>query len=312
MAGSRRAHQLYGMTTVLVSGASGFIGSHLAQSLKADGIRVVPLSRHRIDADHVGWDPVRGRIDAAQLAKVQPDAVVHLAGEPIAQRWTAERKKRIRDSRVVGTTTLVAALANLATKPRVLVSGSAIGYYGADRGDDLLDEKAKPGDDFLARTAVEWEAAAAQADKVGIRVAMSRTGVVLGKGGGMLDRLLTPFQMGIGGKVGSGDQWLSWIAIDDMVRALRHLMDSEKARGPYNLVAPNPVTNAEFTEALGKVLGRPTIIPVPKFALELAFGTMADNTILASQRVEPRGLAGTGFEFRHPHVEEALRAVLRR
>lgn len=298
------------MFTVLLSGASGFIGSQLAKSLAADGHRVVRLAR-KPSGDAVTWDPEAGRIDRDQLARVGPDIVVNLAGEPIAQRWTARRRRRIRDSRVLGTTALAEALAALPTKPSVLVSGSAIGYYGAHRGDEPVDEDSSPGSGFLAQTARDWERATEPADQAGIRVVIARTGIVLGRDGGVLERMLLPFRLGAGGRLGSGKQWISWIAMDDMVRALRFLIDST-VRGAVNLVAPEPVRNEELTKVLARVLHRPAVLPVPSFALELLFGTMADNTILASQRVAPKRLAGAGFEFRHPRLEEALRFELRR
>jgi uncharacterized protein (TIGR01777 family) len=303
--------------TVLISGASGFIGSHLAKSLSADGHRVARLTRAESKTrgrpgDTVPWEPEAGTIDRTMLARVQPDVVVNLAGEPIAQRWTARRRARIRDSRVKGTRALAEALAELPAKPKVFVSGSAIGFYGAHRGDEVLDENSTPGSDFLAETARAWEQATEPARSRGIRVVLSRTGLVMGKDGGVLERMLLPFRLGFGGRLGSGQQWMSWIALDDMVGGLRHLIDTPALNGPVNLVAPEPVRNAEFTGTLARVLKRPSILPVPSAALELLFGTMADNTILASQRVIPKRLAGAGFEFRHPRLEEALRYELRR
>jgi uncharacterized protein (TIGR01777 family) len=302
------------VSTILLGGASGFIGSRLARSLAADGHRVVRLSRgHRAAAgESVRWNPEAGHVDREQLARVRPDAVINLAGEPIAQRWTSSRRRQIRDSRIRGTTALAEAAAGLPEKPSVFVGGSAIGYYGAHRDDETLDEDSSAGDDFLARTAVDWERATAPATSAGIRVALARTGLVVGQDGGFLERMLLPFRLGLGGRIGSGKQWMSWVAMDDMVRALRFLIDSPQVRGPVNLVAPNPVRNEEFTKTLGRVLGRPTVIPVPKVGLELMFGEMADNTILASQRVIPKRLAGARLEFRHPRLESALRAELRR
>jgi uncharacterized protein len=305
------------VSTVLLSGASGFIGSQLSKSLSADGHRVVRLARPESRStpavsDIVRWDPEAGYIDRDALARLQPDAVVNLAGESIAKRWTATRRRRIRESRVRGTTILAEALAALRSKPSVFLSGSAMGYYGAHRGDELLEEHSAPGSDFLAQTARDWERATEAASQAGIRVVLSRTGIVLGMGGGALDQMLLPFRLGVGGRLGSGRQWMSWIALDDVVRALRFLVDTPAVRGPVNLVAPEPVRNAEFTKVLGRVLGRPAMLPVPAFALELLFGTMADHTILASQRLSPKKLAGAGFEFRHPRLEEALRFELRR
>jgi len=305
------------VSTILLSGASGFIGSALAKALTADGHRVVRLTRERGSAaqpslESVQWTPEAGRLDREQLARVAPDAVINLAGEPIAQRWTKESRRQIRESRVRGTTALAEALAALSVKPSVLVSGSAIGYYGANRGDEMLDESSLPGSDFLAQVAGDWELATSSATNAGIRVAIARTGIVLGRDGGVLDRILMPFKLGLGGRLGSGQQWLSWITLADMVRALRFLIDTQSMVGAVNLVAPAPARNAEFSATLARVLRRPAMFPVPAFALALVFGTMAEATILASQRVIPKRLAGAGFEFRHPRLEDALRFELTR
>lgn len=262
--------------------------------------------------DAVAWDPEGGSIDRDALIRARPDAVVNLAGEPIDQRWTQRRRQNIRDSRVNGTTALAQAIAVLPEHPKVLVSGSAMGYYGAHRGDEILDEESAPGSDFLARTALEWEQATSAASAAGIRVVLSRTGLVLGREGGALQRMLPPFRFGLGGRLGSGRQWMSWIALDDMVRALRFLIDAPAMRGPVNLVAPDPARNTDFTTTLARVLRRPAILPVPAVALALLFGAMADNTILASQRLIPKRLAGAGFEFRHPRLDDALRFELTR
>lgn len=299
------------MATFLLSGASGFIGTRLASQLRADGHRVVALTR-RPSADAVAWDAERGEIDREALGRVAPDTVINLAGEPIAQRWTPNRMRRIRDSRVNGTRALATAMAALPTKPTVLVSGSAIGYYGAHRGDELLTEQSAAGTDWLAEVAGEWEEAASPAANAGIRVAVARTGIVLGRDGGALQRMLPPFLLGAGGRIGSGTQWMSWISLEDAVRALRFLADSPSLSGPVNLVAPDAVRNEEFSNTLGAVLRRPALVPVPEFALKLAFGRMANDTILASQRVAPKKLASAGFDFRHPRLDEALRFELRR
>ena len=205
-----------------------------------------------------------------------------------------------------GTTALAEAIAALPEQPKVLVSGSAMGYYGAHRGDELLDEESAPGTDFLASTARDWEQATSAASAAGIRVVLSRTGLVLGAEGGALQRMVPPFRFGIGGRLGSGRQWMSWISLHDTVRALRFFIDNPAMRGPVNLVAPEPARNADFTTTLARELGRPAFLPVPAVALELLFGTMADNTILASQRLTPKRLAGAGFEFRHPRLDDAL------
>jgi uncharacterized protein (TIGR01777 family) len=304
------------VATVLLSGASGFIGSRLAESFAADGHDVVPLvrrqTRSRRFADAIAWDPEAGTIDRAELARVAPQVVVNLAGEPIARRWTPARRRRIRESRVQGTMAIATAIAALPTPPSVFVSGSAIGVYGAHRGDTFLDEDSAPGDDYLAHTAVAWEEATSLASRAGVRVVHARTGIVLGHGGGVLARMLPPFRLGLGGRLGSGDQWMSWIALGDMVRGLRFITDTPALHGPVNLVAPEPARNAEFTRTLARVLGRPAVFPVPAMALKLAFGEMAEHTILASQRVVPKRLAGAGFSFRHPRLEDALRVELRR
>ena len=301
------------MANYLISGATGFIGSALTRALEADGHRVVRLTRRTAGSPDVHWDPEAGKIDRPDaLAAAKPDVVINLAGEPIAQRWTKGRMRRIRDSRVNGTTALARALAALPEKPRAFVSGSAIGYYGAQRGDEILDESSSAGRDYLAETAAEWERATAPATDARIRTAIVRTGIVLGRDGGALQRMLPPFQLGAGGRIGSGMQWMSWISLEDVVRGIRFLADSAGSAGPVNLVAPQPVQNSEFADTLGAALHRPALVPAPTWALKLAFGRMAVATLLASQRVLPKKLAGAGFEFRHPRLDEALRFELRR
>jgi uncharacterized protein (TIGR01777 family) len=236
------------------------------------------------------------------------DAVIHLAGEPVSERWTASNKARIRDSRVRGTALLAEAIASLSRKPSVMLSGSAIGIYG-NRGDEWLDESSAPSSgDFLARVAQEWEAAAEPAARAGVRVVYPRLGVVLSPEGGALERLLTVFRLGAGGKIGAGDQWLSWVARDDAIAALLFLLKDDDIRGPVNVVAPNPETNAHFAKILGHVIGRPSLASVPAMAVRLMLGSeMANATVLASQRVRPKALDEFGFRFRYPHLEEALR-----
>jgi uncharacterized protein (TIGR01777 family) len=299
------------VSTILLAGASGFLGSHLARALAADGHDVVGLSR-RPRATDVGWDPERGMLDRDALARVAPHIVINLAGAPIAQRWTSVGRRRIRESRVVGTHALAAAVAALSPRPTLMIGASAIGYYGADRGDEVLDESSTPGDDYLGRLGVEWEAAVMPARDAGIRTVLTRTGVVLHRSGGMLARTLLPFRLGLGGRLGNGRQWMSWISLADWVGAVRTVMASDTIAGPVNLVAPEPVRNAEFTRAMGDVLRRPVIFPLPAFLLRLVFGAMADGTLLASQRVVPKRLAGAGFEFRHPRIHSALEAAIRR
>jgi uncharacterized protein (TIGR01777 family) len=295
---------------VVVSGASGFIGSALVESLRGDGHRVRILRRGHITAgDEIGWDPEAGRIDAPALEGV--DAVVHLAGEGIGeQRWTDEQKRKIRESRVRGTAALAAAVASRERKPRVFVSASAIGYYG-DRGDEILTEDSAPGDDFLAEVCRAWEAETATAAEAGVRTVNTRTGIVLALHGGALQRMLLPFRLGLGGRQGSGKQWMSWITLADHVAALRHVIDHDTVRGPVNFTAPNPVTNAEFASTLGRALHRPTVFPTPMFALKLRYGDeLVDSLLLVSQRVVPRKLEASSFVFGAPTLERAFDLLL--
>jgi uncharacterized protein (TIGR01777 family) len=293
---------------VAVSGASGLIGTALSVALERDGHAVLPLVRARTAGPgEIAWEPEAGRIDAAALEGL--DAVVHLAGENVAQRWTSRVRERILQSRVRGTRLLADTLASLRRPPEVLVSASAVGYYG-DRGDELLDESSTPGNDFLAGVAEAWEGAAKPAAEAGIRVAHPRFGVVLSPAGGALKRMLPAFRLGAGGRVGSGRQWMSWIALDDAVDALRFVIDTPGLAGPIDFTAPEPVTNEEFTRVLSRVLGRPAFLEIPAVALRLLFGEMADRTLLASQRARPTRLLGAGFSFRHPSLEDALTALL--
>ena len=299
------------MATILLSGATGFIGSRLARTLAADGHRVVALSR-RASPNGIAWHPDRKQLNASDIEALRPDAVINLAGEPIARRWTAERRRAIRDSRVNGTSLLASVLAGMSRKPQVFLSGSAIGYYGASRGDEILTEDSPGGDDFLAEVTAAWESATRPALEAGIRVVTARTGIVLARDGGAFQRMLLPFELGGGGRLGNGRHWMSWISMEDMVRALQFFMESPGIAGAVNCVAPAPVRNAEFAATLGRVLHRPSLLPVPAFVLRTLFGTMADQTILSSQRVVPEKLAGAGFEFRHPRLEDALRFEIRR
>ncbi len=296
---------------VAVTGSSGLIGSALVPFLTSGGHEVRRLVRRAPRSDvEVRWDPSSGTIDGAALEGV--DAVVHLSGENVAGgRWTGARKARIRDSRIDSTRALARSLASLNQKPKVLVSASAIGYYG-DRGEEWVSESSLPADDFLARLAVDWEAAAEPAVAAGIRVAHPRIGVVLSPTGGALSKLLAPFRLGLGGVVSPGTQYMSWVALDDVVAALHHALVEDRVSGPFNLVAPEPVTNREFTKTLGRVLGRPTPVPVPAFALKVALGEMAEATLLASTRVRPERLQSSGYRFRFPGLEEALRHLLGR
>jgi uncharacterized protein len=295
---------------IAVTGSSGLVGTALIGPLEADGHLVRRLVRRPVDDEEreIRWDPQAGTIDAAELSGV--DAIVHLAGENLAaRRWTDATKARIRDSRLQSTRLLCTTLAGLAAKPTVLVSASAVGYYG-DRGDERVDESSPQGRGFLAELCQEWEAETHAARDADIRLVNLRLGVVLSRNGGALAKMLTPFKLGLGGVIGSGRQYLSWITLDDAVRAIQFALSAAAICGPMNAVAPEPVTNREFTKTLGRVLGRPTFLPMPAFAARLAFGEMADEMLLSGVRVEPRALASAGFEFQHPHLEPALRHVI--
>jgi uncharacterized protein (TIGR01777 family) len=300
---------------ILITGSTGLVGTALVSDLKQAGHTVCRLVRPGTNAAairgaggfDVKWDPSTGELGAAGVGA---DAVVNLAGASIAEgRWTAERKKLLRISRVDGTRTLVGALAKMAARPRVLVSASAIGYYGS-RGDDLLSEESGPGSDFLSSIAGEWEGEASRAEALGIRVVLARFGVILAKNGGALPRMVRPFQFGAGGRIGSGRQWMSWVTLEDVVAILRFTLENETVRGPVNVVSPQPVRNAEFTAALAKTLHRPALFPAPAMALRLMLGEMADALLLSSQRVVPRQLEKLGYRFLHANLEAGLSAVL--
>ena len=290
---------------IAVTGASGFLGTALCAFLTTGGHTVLRIGRGR--ENDVSWDPARGTLDAAALEGV--DAVIHLAGASVAERWTAAQRRAIRESRVQSTQLLARAIAGLAKKPAVFLSGSAIGIYGS-RGDALLDESSGLGDDFLADVGREWEAATRAAEDAGVRVVHLRTGIVLNPSGGALAKMVTPFQAGVGGTLGDGKQWMSWISREDWIGAAYHALFTESLRGAVNLVGPEPVTGATFAATLARVLGRPHLVPVPAFALKALFGAMAEGTILASQRVLPKALEGSGFEFAHPSLASALRFEL--
>jgi uncharacterized protein len=293
---------------VAITGASGLLGSALATQLRNDNVTVHRLRRGaRAVSPDIAWSPESGALDLAALEGV--DAIVNLAGEPIAERWTAERKAAIRESRIASTSLLARTLTRLKRPPRVLLSGSAIGIYGS-RGDEVLDEQSAPGSDFLAETAIAWEQAASPARDAGARVVLLRTGIVLSRSGGALSKMLTPFRFGLGGRIGSGKQWMSWISLRDWVSAALYLLNASAFDGPVNLVSPSAVSNAEFTKSLAHVLGRPTLGIVPAALVNLVFGEMGRATLLASQRVEPKRLLQEGFEFAHPTLEQALRAEL--
>ncbi len=293
---------------ILVSGSTGLVGRSLVPFLTSGGHQVVRLVRRAPRTGEIQWDPTAGRLDPAQLEGV--DAVVHLAGENLAARWSAGRRQAIRDSRVRGTRLLAEALSQVTRPPRVLVSASAVGIYG-NRGDEVLTESSmteRP--DFLVEVASEWEAATEPARAAGIRVVVPRLGLVLSPAGGVLGRMLPAFQMGVGGRLGSGRQWMSWIGIDDAIGIIHHALMTEDLSGPVNTTAPYPVTNREFAATLARVLGRPAVLPVPAAVLRLAFGEMADVALLAGARVVPARLVRSGYQFRHTQLEGALRFVL--
>ena len=295
---------------ILVTGSSGLIGSALIPYLTAKGHQVIRLvrSQPKTGANEIRWDPEKRIENAEGLEGIE--AAVHLAGENISEgRWTEEKKARILQSRAKGTRTLSESLTQLTRPPKVLVSASAIGFYG-DRGTEILTEQSASGNDFLAEVCRDWELATRPAAQRGIRVVNLRFGVVLSSEGGALAKMLTPFKLGAGGRIGSGDQFMSWVALDDVIRAIHHALTSEALHGPVNVVAPNPVTNAEFTKTLGRVLSRPTIFTVPAFAARLAFGEMADALLLSSARVEPARLKESGYVFKYTELEGALQHIL--
>jgi uncharacterized protein (TIGR01777 family) len=295
---------------ILIAGSSGMVGRPLQRVLSAAGHAVFPLIRPpRIAAaGQVAWNPKTGAMDLDAAAGA--DAVVNLAGSNIGeQRWTESRKALLRTSRIDSTRALVAAIGKLDPRPRALVSASAVGYFG-DRHDEPLDENSPAGDGFLAQLCVDWEAEALRAEELGIRTVLLRFGVILAAHGGALAQMLGPFRMGVGGRLGSGKQWMTWISLADAVHMVKEAIESERWRGAYNAVAPEPVTNADFTRALGRVLHRPTIFPVPAFALRAFFGEMADQMILASQRAHSKRLAETGYSYSQPELEPALRKAI--
>ncbi|MGB5809135.1 MAG: TIGR01777 family oxidoreductase [Polyangiales bacterium] len=295
---------------IVVTGASGLVGTALVPTLAANGFEVIRLVRRDPRADdEVRWNPGNGTIDASGLDGTV--GAVHLAGDNVAEgRWTGTKKARIRDSRIDGTTLIANTLATLSPKPRVLVSASAIGFYG-DRGDEVVDESTAAGTGFLASVCQDWEAATAPAEAAGIRVVHTRVGIVLAKEGGALAKMKTPFALGVGGRIGDGRQYMSWISLDDLVSGLLFAVQNASVRGPVNMVSPEPVTNAEFTETLGRTLKRPAVLPVPKFALRLALGSeMANEMLLGGARVLPSVLHDNGFAWEHTDLRSALEAAL--
>lgn len=294
--------------SVAITGATGLVGSALVESLQNDGVRVIRLSR-RPGVDTVVWDPAGELADPSPLEGVP--VVVHLAGENIGgKRWTSEQKLKLRDSRVEGTRNLVRSLGRLATPPQVLICASAIGFYG-DRGDEVLDESSRTGNGFLPELCQEWEAAADLAAGMGTRVVKARFGVILSKKGGALQKMYLPFKLGLGGRIGSGRQYWSWVALPDVIDAIRFAIDTPSLDGPVNVVSPQPVTNAEFTRTLAKVIRRPAVFPMPATAARLAFGEMADGLLLGSARVVPHRLEASGFEFQFGELGSALRDALK-
>ena len=296
---------------VLISGASGLIGTALTSRLESAEIEVKQLTRQSVDdADEkrIYWHPESGTLDAEQIEGFR--AVIHLAGENVAdENWTNEKKRRIMDSRVASATLLCRVLAHLKEKPRMLICASAIGYYG-NRGDEELTEDSEPGTGFLAEVCQAWERAVQPAVEAGIKVVNLRMGMVLSSHGGALQRMLPPFRLGLGGPVAGGQQWMSWIAMNDLMEIILHCLNNRRMTGVINAVAPNPVQNRDFVQALGRVLGKPVITPVPAFAVKLKFGEMGRELILASTRVKPERLEQSGFEWQYPDIEDALRACI--
>jgi uncharacterized protein len=290
---------------ILITGASGLIGTALQRSFDEKGHELLLASRKEAkDSQHIQWDVEKGFSEPERLEGV--DGVVHLAGESVfGLSWSDAKKKAIRDSRVDGTRSVVEAISKLKARPNVLVAASAIGFYG-DRGDEEMTESSAAGDTFLAEVSKEWESEARRAEDAGIRTVLLRTGIILSKDGGALGTMLLPFKLGIGGVVGSGKQWMSWISIDDHIRVINYAIEYENVRGAVNSVSPNPVTNGEFTKTLGEVLYRPTILPLPSFAVNMVFGEMGDALLLASTRVVPKRLEDAGFEFKYPELKTAI------
>jgi uncharacterized protein len=290
---------------ILITGATGLIGSALQKPLRDGGHDLLLASRKPPKNDNfIQWDVSEGFAEPEKLEGVH--AVIHLAGENLSGlRWTDEKKKAIRDSRILGTRNVVDTISNLKQRPQILIAASAVGFYG-DRGDDIMTETSSPGKNFLADVCREWEAESRRAEDSGIRTVLLRTGIVLSKDGGALGTMLTPFKFGLGGVVGSGKQWMSWISLDDQIAVINYALENENIRGAVNSVSPNPVTNEEFTKAMGEVLYRPTIIPIPEFAVHLAFGEMGDALLLDSTRVIPKRLEEAGFKFKYPDLKKAL------
>jgi uncharacterized protein len=297
---------------ILISGASGLVGTHLIPTLKAKGHEIFRLVRKApLSADEIRWDSEKGFAESERAKLENFEAVVHLAGDNVAsENWSDEKKRKIRDSRVTGTRVLVDALKRAQNPPKIFVSASAVGFYGDHRKDEVLTEDSAKGVGFLAEVCDAWETESLKAEQFGARVVMPRIGVVLAKDGGALEKMLTPFKFGVGGRIGSGKQWMSWISLDDLMRIIHFALENETLRGAVNATAPNPVTNEEFTATFGKVLHRPTILPVPEFAIKLMFGEMGETLLLQGTRVLPKRLQEHGFEFNFTNLEEAMKAAL--
>lgn len=287
------------------------VSGELIPVLEAKGHEIYKLSRSKPEgANDIQWDAYEGFAES-EFEKLEGiDAVIHLAGENVGETWTDEKKKRIKKSRVEGTRTLVDALAKLDDPPKIFVSASAIGFYG-DRGDEILTEDSEAGVGFFPEVCQAWEIEGEKAKEFGARVVHPRIGVVLAKNGGALEKMLTPFKFGVGGTIGSGEQWMSWVAIDDLIKMLVFAIENENLHGAFNVTAPNPVQNEEFTDTLGKVLHRPTFIPIPAFGIKMLFGEMGEKLLLEGCRVLPKRLENAGFTFDYPNLEEAMRHVLR-
>ena len=295
---------------ILISGANGLIGRSLRELLTANGHTLLQLSRKGSNGlDQIAWEPLKGQIEADKMEGL--DVVVHLAGENVGQAWNDEVKHRIKESRMKGTRLLSETIATLKSPPKVFVCASAIGYYGV-RGSEPLDENSASGTGFLAEVCRQWESATAPASASGIRTVNLRFGVVLSPHGGALKQMLPPFQMGAGGNLGDGQQYFSWVALTDAVSAIKFAIETPALSGPVNVVAPNPVTNAQFTKALGIVLGRPTFFPVPPMAARMIFGEMADEMLLGGAKIVPKKLQESNFNFQFPQIEDALRHELNR
>lgn len=297
---------------ILISGASGLVGKHLIPTLKAKGHEVHRLVRKAPNSsDEIQWDAEKGFSETEQAKLEDFDAVVHLAGDNVAsENWSDERKRKIKESRVVGTRVLVDALKSLQNPPKHFISASAIGFYG-NRKDEILTEDSQKGEGFLPDVCAAWEDESKKAEEFA-RVVCMRIGVVLAKDGGALEKMLTPFKFGVGGTVGSGKQWMSWIALDDLIKAVHFFLKNENLDSSFNLTAPNPVTNEEFTKTLGTVLNRPTILPIPQFAIKTLFGEMGETLLLQGARVLPKRLQDAGFEFEFNNLEDAMKSILKK